>query len=109
MMIGAALSKIGQLRFDWSFFYAVCGIRYVIWPTLGLSWVAIDVFYLKILPEQIHTFIILICSCPLAANTVAYATKLNLYPILTSCMVLITTIFALLFIPLLIGIQHLLF
>lgn len=99
MLIGAALARMDRFRFDASFFVGVVCLRYVLWPALGIAWVALDLYYLGILPEQIHGMIILICACPLAANTVAYATKLDLYPALTSCMVLITTFLALAFIP----------
>ncbi len=99
MLIGAGLAKMDRFRFDRSFLIGVCCLRYLIWPMLGLLWVGFDLYYLQILSEQIHGMIILICACPLAANTVAYAVKANLYPALTSCMVLITTILALVFIP----------
>ncbi len=99
MIIGSGLAQMDRFRFDKSFFVGVLLLRYVTWPALGLLWVFIDVTYLHILPDTIHALIILITACPLAANTVAYAVKLDLHPALTSCMVLTTTFMALAFIP----------
>lgn len=108
MMIGAALAQMERFRFDFQFFKAVALMRYILWPILGLCWVYLDMHYLHVLNEIIHLFIILICSCPLAANTVAYAAKLKLFPALTACMVLISTLLALGFIPIMMFIKDLL-
>ncbi len=99
MMIGAALARMENFRFDWSFFGGVLALRYVLWPVFGFAWVAFDVFYLQMLPATVHSMLILVCSCPLAANNVAYAARLNLHPALTAAMVLVTTLLALAFIP----------
>lgn len=109
MLIGAGLSKMEGFRFDTQFFIGIAILRYILWPCLGIIWVLADLHYLHILPDTAHLFIILICACPLAANTVAYATKLDLHPALTSCMVLITTILALAFIPFMLWLREILF
>lgn len=109
IMIGAALAQMDRLRFDWSFFTGVAILRYLIWPILGMTWVFIDLNILHMLPATVHTLIILICACPLAANNVAYAAKLDLYPALTAMMVMITTCIAIAFIPLMLWLQTLLF
>lgn len=105
MMIGAALAKMDKFRFDWNFFAGVVAARYLLWPALGLFWVFVDIQYMHLMNETLHSFILLICACPLAANTVAYATKLNLFPALTACMVLTTTFLAFAFIPLIMWLQ----
>lgn len=99
MMIGAALARIENFRFDWAFFTGVAAVRYILWPVLGFAWVALDVLYLHMLPSTVHSMLILVCACPLAANNVAYAARLNLHPALTAAMVLVTTLLALGFIP----------
>ena len=99
MLIGSGLSQIDHFRFDRSFFIGVCGLRYILWPGFALLWVLLDVHVLQLLSDEIHTMIILIAACPLAANHVAYAVKLDLHPALTSCMILLTTLLALVFIP----------
>ena len=109
MIIGSGLAQMDRFRFDTSFFIGVVLLRYGLWPLLGLLWVFVDTAYLHVLPDSIHTLIILICACPLAANTVAYAVKINLHPALTSCMVLITTLLALAFIPLMMWMKTLIF
>ncbi len=109
MIIGVALARMDRFRFDLSFFIGVSVLRYLIWPALGIFWIWLDIYYLHMLSSTIHMFITLICACPLAANTVAYATKLNMHPALTSCMVLITTILALAFIPFMLWLTDIIF
>ena len=109
MMIGAGLSQMDKFSFDWKFFTGIALIRYIMWPILGFTWVFIDLNFLHLLPDTIHMFVILVCACPLAANTVAYATKIDLFPALTSCMVLVTTILALAFIPFMLWLQTVIF
>ncbi|PCJ99041.1 MAG: hypothetical protein COA45_06245 [Zetaproteobacteria bacterium] len=109
MMIGAGLSQMDKFRFDLRFFTGIALLRYILWPCLGMLWVFIDLNMLHLLPNTIHTFIILVCACPLGANTVAYATKIGLFPALTSCMVLVTTILALGFIPFMLWLQTVIF
>ena len=99
MMIGAALANMERFRLDLSFLTGVAIMRYILWPVLGLIWLCVDVYYFQIFPDVVHTFIILICACPIAANTVAYSARLNLHPALTACVVLITTITAMITIP----------
>lgn len=101
MIIGAGLSKIQKFEFNRSFFISLALVRYLLWPALGFLFIAIDVFVLKLLDRTIHSFIVLICACPLAANNVAYAARFKLYPTLTASMVLISTLSALAFIPVL--------
>lgn len=109
MIIGSGLAQMDRFRFDRSFFVAVLMLRFILWPVLGLIWVALDLYYFQILPDTIHALVILITACPLAANTVAYAVKINLHPALTSCMVLITTFLALAFIPFMMWLKTIIF
>lgn len=109
MIIGSGLATMDRFRFDSSFFIGVILLRYLMWPVFGLLWVFVDLNYLHILLPTTHSLIILICACPLAANTVAYAVKLDLHPALTSSMVLITTLLALGFIPFMMWLQTIIF
>ena len=66
MMIGAALARMEKMRFDWPFFVGVVVLRYILWPVLGLCWVAVDYYFFGMLDDQVYVFILLICACPLA-------------------------------------------
>jgi predicted permease len=99
LMIGTGLGQTERFRFDFSFFKGVIFSRYLLWPGLGMLSIFIEMNYFNIFPNVIRQFILLICSCPLAANNVAFAAKLELHPALTAMMVTITTIGALAFIP----------
>jgi predicted permease len=109
MLIGAGLAKIDKTAFDKTFFIAVAILRYLVWPALGLLFIALDVFIFKLFQETIYTFIVLICSCPLAANNVAYAAKFKLQPTLTATVVMISSLLAIGFIPLLFWVKSLVF
>lgn len=99
MMIGASLARMERTRFDASFFVATALMRYLLWPALALCVIAIDLHWLQFFPGAIHTMIFLICICPLAANNVAFAAKLNLHPVLTATAVLASSLLALVFMP----------
>lgn len=109
MMIGAALARMEGFRFDWSFFGGVAALRFLLWPLLGFLWVSLDIFYLQTLPPIVHSMVILICACPLAANNVAYAARLDLHPALAAAMVLVTTLAALITIPFMLSLSNMLF
>lgn len=99
MIIGVALGRIGKFKFDWSAFGVAVFSRYILWPGLGLLYIVADILWWGMFEPHIHRFILLICSCPIAANSVAYATKFHLNTEMTATMVALTTVLALLFIP----------
>lgn len=100
MLIGLGLSSITNFKFDFKFVSASFIAKFVVWPIIIFSIIALDKAFFGFFTEQIHKVMMLMSIVPLAANTVAYATELNAHPGKASFAVLLSTLFALVYIPL---------
>ncbi len=103
MLIGLGLSGITKYSFDLKFISFAFVTRFLIWPVLILFIIFIDANLFKFYDSYIHNILILMSIVPLAANTVAYATALRAQPEKASLAVLLSTLFALFYIPLVIS------
>ena len=83
---------------EWTF----CA-KFIIWPILIAGIVFLDTSLLHIFSAEVHKVLILMSIVPLAANTVAIATELRTHPEKASVAVLLSTVFALFFIPLVVS------
>jgi malate permease and related proteins len=108
MMIGLALSSITRAHFDWRAILLTIFGRFFLWPSLMLLLVALDQHHLHLFDHLAHKLLIFVSIVPTAANTVAFATELNIHPEKASSIVISTTLFALLYIPLFLGLFKLL-
>ena len=100
MLIGLGLSKMENLfRPDWSFLRWMFSIRFVVWPLAMAAVVAADVSLFHLYGHDIHFMMLLIGMVPMAANTVAFAETLGLSAENAASAVLLSTLFALFFIP----------
>lgn len=100
MLIGMGLSGITNLKFDFKFIGLTFLAKFIIWPLVVLAIIIADNLMLNLYDTTIERVMILMAIVPLAANTVAYATKLNAQPEKASVAVLLSTLFALFYIPL---------
>lgn len=100
MLIGTALSKQQKIDVDGRLLRWMLTPRFVIWPLTGSSLVIADMIFLHMFAPEVHGLIIIFTSVPLAGNIVAFAANLNLYPERAAGAVLISTIMALLTLPL---------
>lgn len=100
MLIGLGLSSISNFKFDFKFVAATFLAKFIIWPLIVLAIISIDKASFGFFTEQIYKVMILMSIVPLAANTVAFATELNAHPEKASFAVLLSTVFALFYIPL---------
>ena len=67
-----------------------------------LALISLDFYIFKIYDYEIYRAFILLSIVPIAANTVIFATVLNVYPEKVSSAVLFSTIFALVYVPIII-------
>lgn len=100
MLIGLGLANISKFKFDFKFVTASFVAKFVVWPIIIFAIIALDKTFFGFFTDQIHKVMILMSIVPLAANTVAYATELNAHPEKASFAVLLSTLFALFYIPL---------
>lgn len=100
MLIGLGLSSVKSFKFDFKFVGVAFVAKFIVWPMIIFSVIALDKSFFGFFTEQIHKVMMLMSIVPLAANTVAYATELNVHPEKASFAVFLSTIVALFYIPL---------
>ncbi len=100
MIIGVALSKQSKLEIDFKLLIGMSTPKFILWPLFGFGVIMIDRLYFNAFSFEIYQMLAVFCAVPLAGNLVAYATTLDLHPEKTAATVLISTILALITVPL---------
>jgi len=104
MIIGFAIADIKHLKLDWKFISSCLVIKFLVWPLLALITVEIDKHFIHAYDTTTHKMLILFSTAPLAANNVVIASLLKLHPDTVASSVVISTIFALFYIPIVISV-----
>lgn len=103
MIIGMGITSFrglaGNPRFTALAFFG----KFVAWPALALAFWWLDAHWLGIYSEAVHQAIFLMSITPIAANTVVIATLLDASPRQAAGTTLLSTLFALGFIPVMIA------
>ena len=99
MLIGIALARQSRSAFDGRLLVFTTIAKCVIWPALMLMLIGIDRHFLHVFGEDVHG--VLMGMVPLAVNTVVYSSALKVHPEKASVAVMVSTLIALPFIPLL--------
>ena len=100
MLIGLGLSDVKRWKPDFAFFGLTFLFKFALWPGLIALVLWIDSAYLHAYDELTRGTMVLLSVVPLAANTVAWATELKAQPEKAAMAVLASTLFALVYIPL---------
>lgn len=100
MMIGIALGKSAPLVFNHKMNTYLSVVKFIIWPVLMLGVIIADQNLLHLFTPDIHLMLFVMGIVPLPGNVVAYAAELKIHPEEAAMAVLVSTIFALLYIPL---------
>ena len=103
MIIGMSITSFrglaGNVRFTALAFFG----KFVVWPLVAIVFWWVDATLLGIYGPAVHQALFLISITPIAANTVVIATLLDTSPRQAAGTVLLTTLFALAFIPVMIS------
>lgn len=102
MIIGLGLSGIKTFAFDGLFVGLSFLAKFVVWPVLVMLVIFLDNVFLHIFDSNMHRVLLLISLMPVAANTVAYATMLKIHPEKVAVTVVLSTVFALVYVPLMV-------
>lgn len=102
MLIGFGISSIKNLSFDYKFISLSFLGKFVFWPLLMIILILIDHYLFQFYTIEIYRAFMLLSIVPIAANTVIFATALDVFPEKVSSAVLFSTIFALLYVPIII-------
>lgn len=100
MIIGLGLAGITHYKLDWLFVALAFLAKFVAFPLIVLSLLALDAHVLHFLGEETYRPLVLLSIVPLAANTVVFATLLNAEPEKAATAVFLSTLAALLYVPL---------
>lgn len=100
MLLGMGMEKVklGE-ALDVKFLFSTLSIKFILWPCLILAFILIDKNYIHFLQSEYYQVMFLYSTVPLAVNTVTIATLLDMKPEKMSLAVLISTLFALFYIP----------
>ncbi len=100
MIIGMGLAHVTIQAVDKKFISLAFTSKFLVWPAVILSVIFLDKTYLHLYSDLIHKIMVLMSVAPLAANTVTFATLFNVQPAKTAVVVFLSTMLALVVIPL---------
>ncbi len=100
MLIGMGFSSILKFTIDTKFLGFLFLMKFIAWPLIIGIIISIDSNFFHLFTIEMYQVMILMSVVPLAANTVAFATELKTEPDKASIAVLLSTLFALFYIPL---------
>lgn len=103
MIIGMSILSFRRLAGDWRFTGLAFVGKFVLWPALALVFWWLDSQLLQWYGHEVYQAIFLIAITPVAANTVVIATLLDTSPRQVAGTTLLSTLFALLYIPLMVS------
>jgi malate permease and related proteins len=99
MIIGVGIAGMKGFKPDLAFLGLGFLAKFIVWPLAIFAVIALDRLYLHLYSDDVYKVMILLASVPFAANTVAVASELKAQPEKAAFAVLVSTIFALLYIP----------
>ena len=100
MMTGLALADNRELVFDRLFVSISLMIKFIFRPLVALVIITLDRLFIQFYTTEIHAVLMLIAIMPHAANSVVIASILKAHPEQVSTTVVISTLIALLYVPL---------
>ncbi len=99
MIVGIGLSGLTEFKLDFKFVGMTFLAKFLVWPLIVFAIVAIDQSFLGLYDPVAHQALLLISIVPLAVNTVIMASLMNCQPERAAATVVLSTLFALLYVP----------
>lgn len=99
MIIGLGISGLKRLNLDLKFVGITFLAKFLAWPAIIFGIIILDVTLLGIYSSDIHQALILLALVPLAVNTVVLASLIHAHSEKAATAVLLSTLFALIYIP----------
>lgn len=99
MIIGMGLTTVKLQDLDLKFISLAFLAKFIVWPLAIAGIILLDQSVLHLYSQSIYRIITIMAIVPLAANTVAFATELNVHPDKAALAVMLSTLFALFYIP----------
>jgi len=102
MIIGIAMTAIKRFEIGWRFIALSLSGKIILMPLLVIGAVMLDKNIWGIFSGDIHNALIIMSIVPPAANIAAFASQMNVHPEKAATTILLSTIFALFYIPLIV-------
>jgi len=99
MIIGLGLATATRSSFDRKFTTTAFVAKFICFPVVVALLAAADQCIFHMFSPTVHTVMFLLSIVPIASDTVAFATTLNMHPEKVACTVVLSTVFALGYIP----------
>ena len=99
MMIGFGLSSVKKADFDLKLLSLSFLAKFAFWPLLTIALIVTDKTFFHMYSQEIYGIITIMSIVPVASNAVAYASALDMKPEKASVLVVVSTLFALVYIP----------
>jgi malate permease and related proteins len=103
MLIGLGVSQLTMIKLDFRFISTALLLKFLVWPLVVLVVIFIDKNTIQFFDPLEYKIMLLMSIVPLPANSVALAMELEAAPEKMATTVLISTVFALFYIPLVSG------
>lgn len=100
MVIGMGLATATRSSFDGKLISLAFFAKFILWPAIVFGLIYLDHSFVHFYNEDIYKVMVLMAIVPLAANTVTFATELKVHPEKAAVAVSLSTVFALIYIPL---------
>lgn len=100
MIIGMGLASVRLQHLDLKFILLTFLAKFITWPLIIGGVIFLDQSVFRLYDTPTYNVMIVMAIVPLAANTVAFATELNVHPDKAALAVSLSTLFALFYIPL---------
>ena len=100
MIMGATLAKIPKFTINLPLLGTLLVTKFIIWPLGVYGLILLDKHILHLFDAQVHAMMLILSLVPLAVNTVAFAIKLDLKAGDAAIAVLISTVIAIFYLPL---------
>ena len=102
MMIGLSLAPIKRLKIDFKFLGVSILARYIVWPAVMFGTIIIDRNITHLYSNNLHQLFMISAFIPMAVTSLVLATIFEIHPEKVAMSVMITTVTAIIYIPLII-------
>lgn len=103
MIIGLGLAGLKQFKLDFPFIGMTFLARFVAWPLVIALIIMVDMYLFGLFDTTMYQALTLLSFVPLAVNMVILASLMEVHPEKASAAVLLSTIVAIFYIPLMVG------
>jgi predicted permease len=103
MVLGAAIAEIKNYKHDWLFVAMAFIAQFILWPIIIVIIIMIDKNYFHFYTTLYYQSFFLLSLIPIGINLIAYASQLKVQPEKAAFTTLLSTIFAMVHIPVMIA------